>query len=115
MSRVQYYVYVIELDKAFARTKKAQRANPNQDLAKPCVYVGSTSKTPEERFEQHVKAARSRKGYRIHSSVVLNHGICLMPEEFEKYNPIKTKKEALKKEIELTLELRKKGYTVWSN
>ena len=115
MARVKYSVYVIELDKAFALTKKARRENPDQNLDKPCVYVGCTSKTPEERFEQHIKGARSKKGYRLHSSVVLNYGICLMPEEFEKYNPIKTKKEALKKEKELTEELRKKGYTVWSN
>ena len=45
-----YYVYAIELDKAFAKTSKAKMKNPNADIDKPCIYVGSSSKKPEDRF-----------------------------------------------------------------
>ena len=56
-----YHVYVIELDKGFADTRKARKANPNRNPDKPCVYVGYTSKTPEQRFEQHMTGARKKE------------------------------------------------------
>ena len=114
MPEVKYSVYVIELKNEFALTSKAKERNPQLEPGKPCVYVGSTSKTPEQRFREHMEGARNKKGP-IYSRVVHRYGIRLMPQEYEKYNSIKTREEAEKKEKELTGTLRRKGYTVWSN
>ena len=114
MPDVKYSVYVIELKKEFSLTKKAQEHNPRQEADKPCVYVGYTSKTPEQRFKQHMEGARNKRGP-LYSRVVFKYGIRLLPNEYERFNPIRTKEEAEKKEKELTEKLRRKGYTVWSN
>ncbi|MFC1968521.1 ribose-5-phosphate isomerase [Chloroflexota bacterium] len=109
-----YYVYVIDLDRAFAKTPKAIQANPNARNNKPCIYVGSSQRTPEERFHQHINGARNTKGP-LYSRIVKRYGIQLAPSLYEKYNPMMTRKEAEIKEKELTEKYRRKGYTVWSN
>ena len=114
MATTKYYVYIIELDKEFALTKKAREANPKQNLKKPCIYVGSTWKTPEERFQEHMKGARNLRGP-IFSRVVYRYGKRLLPKEYKKYNPMNTREEALEMERKLTEKYRKQGYTVWSN
>jgi hypothetical protein len=114
VARTKYYVYVIELDKEFALTRKAREANPKQDLKKPCIYVGSSSKTPEERFSEHMKGARNSRGP-LFSRVVYRYGKCLLPKEYKKYNPIDTREQALEMERKLTDKYRRQGYTVWSN
>ena len=48
-----YSIYVIELKKEVLKHRKFKEANPNYIPGKPCVYVGYTSKTPEERYQQH--------------------------------------------------------------
>lgn len=109
-----YYVYVIELDKAFAKTEKAIKANPNANIDKPCIYVGSSSKTPEERFYEHVNGIRNPRGP-LFSRVVYKYGVRLCPRLYEKYNPMTTREEAQAKEKELTVKYRKRGCTTWSN
>ena len=109
-----YYVYVIELDKAFARTSKAQRETPDSDMDKPCIYVGSSSKLPEKRFHEHSHGIRNDRGP-LFSRVVYRYGIRLRPPLYEKHNPIRTREEAQAKEEELTIHYRNRGYTVWSN
>jgi len=87
--------------------KKFRDANPDYVEGKPCVYVGMTSKTPKERFEQHqrgFKAARFVKKY----------GIRLKPRQFEQHNPM-TFEDARKMEIEIARRRRKKGWGVWQN
>ena len=46
-------IYVIELRKEVLSNKKFREKNPNYKPGKPCVYVGMTGKSPEERFQQH--------------------------------------------------------------
>jgi len=111
---MQYYVYVIELHKAFAETSKAKQANPKARNDKPCIYVGSSLRTPEDRFHQHINGARNPRGP-LYSRIVKRYGIRLRPSLYKKYNPMSTRKEAEKKEKELTEKYRKQGYTVWSN
>ena len=48
-----YNVYVVLLDPAVGRVRKVRAANPKRDRKKPCVYVGMTGLTPEERFANH--------------------------------------------------------------
>ena len=114
MKMRKYCVYVIELDKEFALTRKARRANPEQNLDKPCIYVGCTSKTPEERFKEHMIGARNSRGP-LFSRVVYMWGKGLLPKEYVMYNPLYTREEALEMEKRLTDKYRKQGYTVWSN
>jgi predicted GIY-YIG superfamily endonuclease len=114
MGIMPYYVYVIELDKAFANTSKAKKKNPDADTDKPCIYVGYSSKEPEKRFSEHIDGIRNKKGP-LYSKTVNKYGIRLRPRLYQKHNPMTTKAEALEKEKELTAKYRKKGYTVWSN
>jgi len=109
-----YYVYVIELDRAFARTSRAKRGNPDADVDKPCIYVGSSSKKPEERFYEHINGKRNERGP-LFSRMVFKYGIRLRPGLYQKYNPMITREEAETKEKELTAKFKKRGYTVWSN
>ena len=44
-----------------------------------CLYVGMTSKSPKERFEQHKSGYRSKKGHKISSSIVEKYGLYLRP------------------------------------
>ena len=114
MARTKYCVYVIELDKEFALTRRAREANPEQNLDKPCIYIGYTSKTPEERFQEHITGARNARGP-LYSRVVHRYGKCLQPRKYEKYNPIDTREEAIEMERKLAEKYRRRGYTVWSN
>ena len=46
-------VYVVLLDAAVGRLRAVRSANPKRDPRKPCVYVGMTGLTPEDRFANH--------------------------------------------------------------
>ena len=48
-----HHVYVVLLDPAVAKIRKIRAANSQRDPKKPCVYVGMTGLTPEERFSNH--------------------------------------------------------------
>jgi len=99
-------VYVIELDPAVLQKKDFAEANPDRDPAKPCLYVGMTSKTPEERFRVH-KSDSPKRSNKVHK-----YGIVLMPKLYKKFNPL-TWADAVEKEKELAETLRKKGHAVW--
>jgi len=109
-----YYVYAIELDRAFAQTSKAKMKNPNADIDKPCIYVGSSSKKPEELFYENINGIRNNRRP-LFSRVVYKYGIRLRPRLYQKYNPMTTQYEAREKEKELTAKYRRREYTVWSN
>jgi hypothetical protein len=92
-------VYVIELDKAAV-------TNPGKGY----VYVGETSRTPEERFEQHQEGARNKHG-RLYAGVVKQHGIRLRPDlaPRQKYFDQASAKRGEKEHFEL---LKSKGFNV---
>ena len=97
-------VYVVLLDAAAGKIRKVRAANPGRDPRKPCVYVGMTGLTPEERFENHnagVKAA----------SVVTRYGLRLLPELYAHLNPMPYE-AAARMEVDLAEDLRRAGYTV---
>jgi hypothetical protein len=50
---------VIELDPAIYNSARFRRSNPEHDITKPCVYVGCTGLTPEERFAKHKAGIRA--------------------------------------------------------
>ena len=101
-------VYVIELTDEAKTVKKVQEANPNANPRMRCIYVGSTAKTPEERFKVH------KAGGKQSSSIVRKYGRRLVPALYRDL-PLMTRPAAERKEKQLAKQLRAKGYTVWQN
>jgi hypothetical protein len=99
-----YNVYVIELRPEVSELSKVQHLNPRRDLSKKCVYVGQTSKTPEERFQEHLNGIRA-------SPYVRDYGVRLLPCCYEELKPM-TELESLRMERNLANKLRREGYTV---
>ena len=114
MNKKIHCIYVIELNKEILKNKAFIKMNPNYDDSKPCVYVGMTSKTPEQRLFEHTTGARTKKGFPLFSRKVKKFGIRLKPRLYKSHNPM-TEKEAKELEIEKTRRLRKRGYGVWQN
>lgn len=102
----QYHhsVYVVLLAPAAARLRAVRAANPRRDPAKPCVYVGMTGLTPEERFANHKAGIKA-------AFVTKRHGIRLLPELYAHLNPMPYE-IAQQMERELAEDLRQAGYTV---
>ena len=78
--------------------------NPNRDPKKPCLYVGMTGLSPEERFANHKQGIKS-------SSLVRKYGIRLLPELYAHLNPMPYE-AAARMEQDLAEDLRQAGYTV---
>ncbi|MSU56809.1 MAG: hypothetical protein EXS35_01255 [Pedosphaera sp.] len=97
-------VYVVLLDKVVGKLRKVRLANPARDPKKPCVYVGMTGLTPEERFANHQAGIKS-------SSFVKRFGLRLLPELYAHLNPMPFA-AAAQMEKDLTEDLRRAGYTV---
>jgi len=116
MAKTVYRVYVIELRKrVFSENTKFREANPQFNGVLECLYVGMTSKTPKERFEQHKTGYRNKKGHKLSSNIVEKYGSYLRPSLYNHIEPMATRAEALKMEEKLALELRRKRYAVWFN
>ncbi len=116
MPRVQYRVYVVELSRrVFTENYKFRAANPQFNGVLQCLYVGMTSKTPKERFEQHRKGYRNKKGHKLSSNIVQKYGMYLRPSLYNHIKPLSSRSEALKMEEKLALDLRRKRHAVWYN
>ncbi|MCK5441417.1 MAG: ribose-5-phosphate isomerase [Maribacter sp.] len=115
MSRLIYRVYVIELSKrVFSENAKFRAANPQFNGVLQCLYVGMTSKSPKERFEQHKTGYRNKKGHKLSSNIVQKYGMYLRPSLYN-HIELMTRTDALKMEEQLALELRRQKYAVWFN
>jgi hypothetical protein len=92
-------VYVVELNNAAV-------SNPGEGY----VYVGQTSRTPEERFTQHRDGAKNKRG-RLYATVVKKHGVKLRPDlaPDTKFFDQASAKSGEKEHFEL---LRSKGFNV---
>ena len=101
-------VYVIELAGEARTIKRVREANPNANPKMKCVYVGSTARTPEQRFEVH------KAGGKQSSSIVRRHGVRLVPGLYRNF-PLMPRAQAEDEEARLANQLRAKGYTVWQN
>ncbi|MBT8300926.1 MAG: ribose-5-phosphate isomerase [Maribacter sp.] len=116
MPKIEYRVYVIELSKrVFTENARFRAANPQFNGVLQCLYVGMTSKTPKERFEQHKSGYRNKKGYKLSSNIVQKYGMYLRPSLYNQIEPVTTRVEALKIEEKLALDLRRQRYAVWFN
>ena len=103
-SVLHHSVYVVLLDPAAGKIRKVRAENPKRDPKKPCVYVGMTGLTPEERFTNHKAGIKD-------AWVVKRYGIKLMPELFAHLNPMPFE-AAVQMEKDLAQDLRRAGYTV---
>jgi hypothetical protein len=97
-------VYVVLLDPAVKKLRKVRAVNPQANPQKPCVYVGMTGLTPEERFANHKAGLKS-------ALVVKRHGLRLLPELYAHLNPMPFE-AAAQMETDLAEDLRRAGYTV---
>ena len=97
-------VYVVLLDPAVGKLRKVRAENPERDPKKPCVYIGMTGLTPEERFANHKAGIKD-------ASLVKRYGLRLLPELYEHLNPMPFE-AAAQMEKDLAEDLRRVGYTV---
>jgi hypothetical protein len=97
-------VYVVLLDPTVREIRSVRAANPNADAGKPCVYVGMTGLTPEERFANHKAGTKA-------ASAVQRYGLRLLPQLYEHLNPMPFE-AASQMEKDLADDLRRAGYTV---
>lgn len=98
-------VYVVELEPKVWSHARFRNANPDHDITKPCVYVGCTGLTPEERFANH------RRGHKS-SAYVTKYGLRLLPNLYRRLNPMPYEL-ARTTEVMLALKLRRDGWGVW--
>ncbi len=91
----QYYVYVIELDKA---------AYPDAD--KPCVYVGQSANCPYVRAIQH-KIGRHKR-----VTDAETNGVRLLYSLYKNRGPYSTELQSKTAESAVAAKLRKRGYIV---
>ncbi|MEO5790220.1 MAG: ribose-5-phosphate isomerase [Gelidibacter sp.] len=116
MAKTFYTIYVIELSKrVFTENTKFRNANPQFNGVLQCVYVGMTSKTPQERFLQHKTGYINKKGHKLSANIVEKYGLYLRPSLYTHIDPFLNRAEALKAEEQISLELRREGYAVWFN
>jgi hypothetical protein len=94
-----YHVYAVELGKGALKRKT--------DLAsgKTPVYVGMSAHAPADRFAKHKAGVKA-------NNLVNQHGVKLLPELYEQYNPMPYQ-SAFEKEQALAKELKDKGYIVF--
>jgi len=100
-----YHVYVVELDDRVWNVARFRRANPDYQLGQPLVYVGMTGLDPDLRFDKHKAGIQA-------SRFVQEHGLRLLPELYERFNPMPYD-SARAMEVELGITLRTAGYGVW--
>lgn len=103
--RLAHNVYVIELDPAVLGERRFRARNPNYVVGMPCVYVGMTGLTAEERFANHRAGHKSNRYAR-------RYGLRLLPALYACFNPMPYE-AAQRMEQDLADELQEKGYAVW--
>ena len=101
-----YSLYVIELRPEVLDEPRFAKRNPDRRADKPCVYVGQTACTPEQRFAQHKAGLKSNK-------YAHEYGVRLRPRLTANRGPFATRTEAEKAEKALAERLRVRGYAVW--
>jgi len=97
-------VYVVLLAPAAGRLAVVRAANPDRRRGKPCVYVGMSGLTPEERFANHKRGIKA-------AGVVERYGLRLLPELYAHLNPMPYE-AAVQMEKDLAEDLRREGYSV---
>ncbi|MBK6973215.1 MAG: hypothetical protein IPH26_09785 [Sterolibacteriaceae bacterium] len=103
--RHHHSVYVIELSKGVLREPRFRKANPNYLPGMPCVYVGMTGLSPDERFDKHKAGIKANR-------FVREYGLRLRPDLYEVYNPMPYE-AARDMEVELAVAFQEQRFGVW--
>ena len=103
----RYSVYVVELHPAVLNIARFRKCNPDRDMLKPCLYVGMTGLTPEERFERHRAGTQSGRFVQV-------HGLRLRLDLVEGFSRLPYRIAACM-EPKLAAWLRAHGFAVWQN
>lgn len=106
----RYQVYVIRLkNTVWEESPKYRKENPQYHPGKPHVYVGSTGKTPEERFETHMDGGPTS------SPFVRRFGKRLFDWAHDDA-PLQADRARVEElEAEWAEKLRQRGWGVWYN
>jgi hypothetical protein len=104
-------VYAIRLGEAVLNNRRFRTANPDYVKGAPCVYVGATGLSPEERFANH--KAGHKAGHKANWCAQPT-ATRYSPELFQRLNPM-TYQRALATEIAVAKDLRQECYAVWQN
>jgi hypothetical protein len=107
MSPDHHNVYVVELDPAVRKDRRFAAANKGCSEELPCLYVGLTGLTPEERFSRHKAGVQA-------SRIVKRYGAKLRPDLYEHLNPMPYE-AAVEMESDLAEDLRAEGHGVWQH
>ena len=75
------------------------------------LYVGETSKSPDDRFKEHTQGKRNRKGP-LFSRVVYRYHKCLLPTLYNHINPL-SREEAKALEVKIAEALRLAGIPMY--
>src|SRR5215211_5867776 len=87
MPAFTYHVYVVELSKkVFTENSRFRSANPQFNGVLECLYVGMTSKTPQERLKQHKSGYVNNKGHKLSANIVQKYGRYLRPSLYDHLN-----------------------------
>ena len=103
-----YSVYAIRLDKEIYKNARFARANPLYDPRKPCLYIGSTALTPEQRYENHLTKKSGSKW-------VKEFGDGLYLAKTDKQPKHTNRRDAEFAEFIFAMRLRRRGYGIWTN
>lgn len=105
----KYSLYIIELDEAVRKVKRFAEANSTSAPRKPCLYIGQTALSPEERFTNHLEGKKA-------SRLVKEYGrrlrMDLLPDLAQAAG---TREEAEAQEAKLAVTLRTAGFAIWIN
>ena len=117
--QAKHRVYAFYMNEEVLDKEKFREANPDYETGQPCVYVGMTGKTIEERYEEHTNPRN--KNYKKGSKWMKKHGVrgfseALAIDLLSHPNISRetlTFGEALQNEKLYAEWLRSKGFGVW--
>ncbi len=99
-------VYALELDPSVALEPAFIACNPGYVAGRACLYVGMSSRSPEERALEHLQGKKNV------SRIAHTYGRCLRMDLVE--NPRRVRRTwALQHEKRLARKLRSQGFGVW--
>ena len=97
-------VYVVQLSDKVLSNSKALKLNPDCDLDKPPLYIGSTGLSPEARFQKHKDGLKA-------NTFVRDYGIRLRPDMYSYLNPLSFYDAEAEEEL-LAKKLKAEGHLV---
>ena len=100
-----HVLYVVELDRAACVDRKSKC--PREPCDRVPVYVGETTKTPEERFDQHKRGINAGQGWVQHYGLHLRKRLVYPKAEFP------NRPDAEKAERALGKRLDARGFCVY--